>query len=219
MSILSSGSSFLLLGAFVISTIPTLAHAQVRTYGASLSDDESRRLRARTADESASDPVPTDPLAIALELALVRDQRNAIDIAGITALQWTGAVIMISGAIAAVLGETYGTLLYAGGYGEAFLAETLGGGWAGLVLGSLILGLCELDGNLHRRRAVDGRIRRLRRAEPDAARATWPGLHRHRQLDGRMRRQRGAERAAARASRPGFSLSAAGAAMSVTVPF
>lgn len=148
-------------GVMLVPIVPT-----VPTYGGvALSDDERERLLARTGAELESDPIPADITLLSLELALVEEQRNAIDIGGITALQWIGAVVMIGGGVVTVLGVLVGGLIALFGGDAALMAYGAAIGLPLMALGGLFLGLAELDGNLHRRRELDARIRRLRDAQ------------------------------------------------------
>ncbi len=148
-------------GVMLVPVVPT-----VPTYsGVALSDQERERLLARTASELESDPIPTDITLLSLELGLVEEQRNGIDIGGITALQWIGAVVMIGGGVVTVLGVLVGGLVAIFGGDAVLMVYGAAIGLPLVALGGLFLGLAELDGNLHRRRELDSRIRRLRDAQ------------------------------------------------------
>lgn len=124
-------------------------------------------LLARTDAELSSAPVVIDPAAVAFELEVLDAQRDTVDIGGTTALQWTSAVLMIVGGVTmAVLGLGAAFIAGGGNSRDAGVLAGIGGVTLActLVLGGLGLGLAELDGNLHHRRAIDGRIRTLRRA-------------------------------------------------------
>jgi hypothetical protein len=132
---------------------------------ATFSDAERARLLARSGDELQSEPIPQEPY-LSLELELVTDQRQHIDIGGITALQWISAIVMIAGGVTAAIGGLIALVIVASsGDAAGVLGALGGGGLGGVALGGTVLALCELDGNLHRRRELDGRIRVLRSAQ------------------------------------------------------
>ncbi len=165
------------LGALALAgSLPTRASAQLLVAVEPHTDREG--LLARSDVELSQAPIPLDAATVAFELEVLDAQRNAVDIGGITALQWTSAVVIILGVVTmAVMG-----------LGAAFVSATsnpeAGGTFAAVggsvllgtvVLGTLGLGLAELDGNLHHRRAIDGRIRALRRARRAAGLALEGG--------------------------------------------
>ncbi len=152
------------------------AHAQLLVAVEPQADRDG--MLARTDVELSQAPVPIDPASIAFELEVLDAQRNAVDIGGITALQWTSAVVIILGVVTMAVMGLGAAFVSAAGNPDA------GGTWAAVggsvllgtvVLGTLGLGLAELDGNLHHRRAIDGRIRTLRRARRDAGLALEGG--------------------------------------------
>lgn len=112
-------------------------------------------------------PLDLDPAHVAWELEALSMAREQISIGGITALQWISATAIIAGAVTfALLGLFAGIASAAGNTNDATTLLTLGASIGPPLAGLGILGLClaELDGGLHHRRAIDGRIRRLRRA-------------------------------------------------------
>jgi hypothetical protein len=129
-----------------------------------LSPEERARLEARTAEELESEPISLDPRIAALELELVIEQRNAIGVGAINALQWFGALIMIAGGVTALVGALIGAFVSIENDASGVFGGFCGGGLGGVALGAMLLGFAEIDGNLHRRRELDGRIRRLRRS-------------------------------------------------------
>jgi hypothetical protein len=130
--------------------------------------EERARLEARTGEELRAWPLPPDLMQLEMELQLVTDQRNSIDIGGITALQWIGASFMIIGGAAAAIILLGGVLVAAfssGGLDGGFWGAVGGSAGAGVVIGLPMVLLAELDGNLHRRRELDYRIDVLRRLQ------------------------------------------------------
>lgn len=149
-------------GLVATSGLPESACAQAP------STADRAQLLARSDATLAEAPLVVDPASIAFELEVLQAQRDAVDIGGTTALQWTSAVLMILGAVSmAVLGLGAAFVGLAGNSHDAGVLAGVGGITllCTLVLGGLGLGLAELDGNLHHRRTIDGRIRRLRRAQ------------------------------------------------------
>ena len=146
--------------AYLTGTVPTVPVASPL----SLTGDERERLLARTGDELASEPIPADITARSLELAVVQEQREAIDLRGINALQWVGGCVMIVGGGGTVFSFLIGGLIALLGGPSAVLVYGTLIGLSAVALGGIVLGLAELDGNLHRRRELDSRARRLRGA-------------------------------------------------------
>ncbi len=161
------------LAAFItILSSPAIAWAQIVVYSPQgyeaqgYPPAERERLLARTGEELSSWPIPNNPMAIELEIDLLEEQIDTIDIGGITALQWIGAIFMIGGAVPIVIGALGALVIELFGGGDAL--EWFGI-WAGIGLGiaapgALMLGLAELDGNLQRRRELARRRSALRRA-------------------------------------------------------
>jgi hypothetical protein len=154
-------------GSWVVVVLLTCLGFSARASAQAASAPDREALLARTDAELSSEPVVVDPAAIAFELEVLDAQRDTVDIGGTTALQWTSAVLMILGAVTmAVLGLGAAFVAAGGNSDDAGRLVAAGGITLActLALGGIGLGLAELDGNLHHRRAIDGRIRTLRRA-------------------------------------------------------
>ncbi|MBX7194817.1 MAG: hypothetical protein K1X94_22370 [Sandaracinaceae bacterium] len=124
-------------------------------------------IAARTNAELDDAPLDLEPGHVLLEIAALEAARESISIGGITALQWTSIAVMIAGGVTfAVYGLLAGVAALADNDRGASEAITIGAVVASVAIPLGVLGLClaELDEGLHRRRALDGRITRLRRA-------------------------------------------------------
>jgi hypothetical protein len=139
---------------------PSRSHAQ--------NADEQARLRARTSEQLVIDPIPTDPTRIQFELDVLEHQINDIDIAGITAVQWIGAALMVGGGVTFVIGALLAGVAALGDNDDGAL-EALGFysaiGLPFVAVGGLMVGLAELDGGLQRRRELASRYQQLRLAQ------------------------------------------------------
>jgi hypothetical protein len=143
---------------------PELAQAQLPTYAPA----ERERLLARTGEQLALEPVPNDPVGLALELALIEEQLGQIDVTGINWVQATGFVLLIGGAVNAMVGVLGGLLVALSGNGDAagsFIGLMTGIGLPIAAAGGLMIGLAELDPGLQRRRELGARHHRLRHAQ------------------------------------------------------
>lgn len=132
----------------------------------SLAAAERDRLVARTGAERERETIPDEETLRSLELALVQAQRDAIDITAITALQWLGGLFIAAGVAGGVGASIVGNLVSVDGFDDGrtewtSIAIGTGVGLSVVGLGVVMLGLAELDGNLHRCRELDARIERL----------------------------------------------------------
>jgi hypothetical protein len=126
------------------------------------SDRAIEQLQARTSRELAG-PLPAGRAQVAFELSVVGEQRDAIDLTGVNVMQGFGVGLWIATGVACLASALAAIVvgIGSGSPGEVFGIGCGGVGGGTLVIGVTLMAVAESDGDLHRRRVLDWRIRRL----------------------------------------------------------